>query len=699
MSPGRTLAPLAGGCVMLAALAVASISPAATVTGLGALHHDGQTFLTWTSPPGTGWAYRVYTSAAPVLASADLDQATLVSVVGDSTWCDRRLYGVLGLPFAYHVDSLAPSLGPDRGLCVVTPAASGSSYYAVTLGTLTGPEDRTIVPGTNALASPVVETLAAPRPVFQFPLPVGPGQYVAIYTMWVSHVATPLFPAMINRPGGAFDCAVRAGGPPPDNSLLLSFHSRQASFLNAIYSTGHPGEWVLGLDDPLPTRDIDSFWYGYHEDYDLTMPLNPTPATGEVCGYTDRRVYYTLRWALRNFGIDSTRVYEYGFSMGAMGGFYFALRHPGAIAAQMSVVGLADFSFSGDGNPLCGMNPGNWLRQITDRLWGPVANDLPTCDGGNAYEQLSGPALVAALGGTAMPPIVAFNGKNDFTLGWSVNIPFYAAMRANRQGGLLFWDQRNHLSTLTSAWRPMTLPLSLYRFRTNLSFPAFSNCSADDHPGDGNPASGDSIGVINGGVDWDPAVVDTPGQWEVTLMTRDLVTQWGPYPEPDSCSVDVTPRRLQNFHPVPLQTYHYTVTRLADAAVIQTGQAIASATALVTVPAVTVLRAGTRLHIDGPSGSLSVRPLPLRVAPLRIRPVRNPFAGTAPVTLEVPRGGYLRADLVDVTGRVERRLYRGRAEPGAITLRLDASGLAAGVYFIEARLDAERAERRVVLLR
>jgi hypothetical protein len=696
---GRTPAPLLGILAALAALALATGAAAVTVTGLTALHHDGQTFLTWTSPPGTGWAYRVYASPTPLLVSADLDQATLVSAVGDSTWCDRRLYVLLGQPVAYHIDSLAPALTPDRGLCVVTPLASGATCYAVTVGTLAGPEDRTLVPGDNTLAAPVVETLATPRPVFQFVLPLSPSIQPAIYTLWVTHVSTPLFPAMMNRPGGAFDCGVRAGGAAPDNSLLFSLHSRQASFLNGVYSTGHPGEWVLAPDDPLPTRDVNSFWYGYHESYDLTMPLNPTPTSGEVCDYTDRRLLFTLRWALRNFGIDSTRVYEYGFSMGAIGGFYFALHHPTVIAAQMSINGLADFSFTGDPNPQCGTDPGNWLRQITDRLWGPVPNDLPTCNGGNAYEQLSGPAMVATLGDVAMPPLVAFNGKNDGTLGWAVNIPFYAAMRANHQGGLLFWDQRTHLSTLTSAWLPMTVPQYLYRFRTNVSFPAFSSCSADGDPGDGIPANGDTIGVINGLVDWDPAVLDAAGQWEVTLATRDLVTQWGPYPAPDSLTVDVTPRRLQAFHPVPLQTYQFQVTRLSDAAVIQSGQVAADATGLVTIPAVIVLRAGTRLHVQGPSGAVAVQPGAARAGPLRIRPVHNPFAGAAPLTLEVPRAGEVRADLVDVTGRVARGLYRGTCQPGALTLRLDAGGLPAGVYFIRARLDAERAERRVVLLR
>src|SRR5439155_16627043 len=35
------------------------------VTGLTAYHRSCQTFLTWTSPPGTGWIYRIYPPGVP----------------------------------------------------------------------------------------------------------------------------------------------------------------------------------------------------------------------------------------------------------------------------------------------------------------------------------------------------------------------------------------------------------------------------------------------------------------------------------------------------------------------------------------------------------------------------------------------------------------------------------------------------------
>src|SRR5690242_2735851 len=53
-------------CVAVALSLTAHAARAAQVQDLAARHVSGQTFLTWTSPPGVGWIYRVYASASPI---------------------------------------------------------------------------------------------------------------------------------------------------------------------------------------------------------------------------------------------------------------------------------------------------------------------------------------------------------------------------------------------------------------------------------------------------------------------------------------------------------------------------------------------------------------------------------------------------------------------------------------------------------
>ena len=94
-----------------------------------------------------------------------------------------------------------------------------------------------------------------------------------------------------------------------------------------------------------------------------------------------------------------------------------------------------------------------------------------------------------------MPPIIAINGKRDNVVGWAEKLGFYAAMREHRHGGTFYWDSNDHYSRLVLGnWGPIVNPAALYRFRSDVSYPAFTNCELDSDPGDGTFASGDSIG-------------------------------------------------------------------------------------------------------------------------------------------------------------------------------------------------------------
>src|SRR5258706_465553 len=116
----------------------ASAARSAQVSNLAAKHASGQTFITWTCPPGPGWVYRVYASAFPIRSTTDLNHALRAGAASDSSWYDRRYSLLTGATTSYRIDSLAAPLGPDQGLCVLTvdgrgmPYYTGKAYYAVT---------------------------------------------------------------------------------------------------------------------------------------------------------------------------------------------------------------------------------------------------------------------------------------------------------------------------------------------------------------------------------------------------------------------------------------------------------------------------------------------------------------------------------------------------------------------------------------
>jgi pimeloyl-ACP methyl ester carboxylesterase len=504
---------------------------------------------------------------------------------------------------------------------------------------------------------------------------------------------------MANRPSLAYDCGVVRGGQPPANALMVRLHARGGNFVCPVGS-GQPGEWLLTLDDFVPTSAQASFWYGYHVDYDLDQQVHDPPEAGVVADYTMCRVVYTIEWARRTFPVDTARVYAMGTSMGGIGSMMLALRHPNLLAGVFALVPKFDFSYLADPVATSQFNEGNPLRYEVDRLWCPVAKDLPSSEGVGTYEALNAGYLAALHDAVALPPIIAFNGKNDNVVGWAEKIPFYRTMNAHRHGGYFFFDQRAHVGGPAPAWGPMEDPRYLYRFRLDRSYPALSNCSASQNPGDGLPTSGDSVGAINASVEWDTSIVDQPATWQVTLRLRDLQTSWGVIPAPGLVMVDVTPRRLQLFLTRPYRRFLCTIRQLSDTTLVGLGTVMADSRGLVTVPNVIVRKPGTVLTLTPVAKTKSleaevVSPAPAR---LRISLSRNPVVGEGTARVEWSGEGEGEVDLIGVSGRLERQLLRGPTS-GTTVLRLDGGGLPAGVYFLRARQGGETAVERVVVLR
>ena len=677
------------------ACAMLAVAPAesAQVRSLGALHRDGQTFLTWTCPPGVGWIYHIYRSSSAIQSSADLAAATRLGFVSDSSWCDRRLSRLSGSFHGYVVDSGAVPLDSTRGLFVWTADAVAPAWYAVTPQSVGQGENTTVTPGGNSLVAPVEEIPALPRPVHQRRMIGQYGLPADVYTLWTGDRATPFAPAMANRPSVPYDCSLRRSGI--RGSLLFAAHVRGGSFYLAQLGTGVPDEWVLTMDDYLPTPEANTFWFGYHEDYELLGGNVTPPTTGVVADYTTRRTAFTLEWALRTFPIDRSRVYVTGGSMGGIAGVFLAMWRPDLIAAVMADVPLFDFSFMSDPNP-SSFNEGGRDRRACDRLWGRVATGLLMEDGTPVYERLNAGAMARSLEARHVPPIIAFNGRRDSTVGWAEKIHFYRAMRESRAGGTFFWDSRGHGAT-AGAWFPMEKFAYVSRFRTNLSFPALSNCSADSDPGDGHAAVGDSIGTINGFLEWDPRLVDEPGVWRVRMTLRDLSTLWGTTVRaPDSLTVDVTPRRLQRYVVTPVQPWR--VIRLDDGVVVQTGMVAADALGLVTIPAVKVYRSGSVLEVGQlPDAGIGAGSAP--DARPRIESLPSPLQNACTLAIEWPHAGDARVTVLDIAGRRVRTIFRGQILNARQELPLDPAGLPGGAYFLHAAQGSATAVRRFVVMR
>ena len=669
-------------------LSLATVAQSATVTGIKAEHRDGQTFVTWSNLPGNGWVYHVFSAGVPIVDALSLESAVELAQVGSQSSVDQRISSLLGQTLTYRIQETAPPLPIERGLFVATPPIGALTYYAVTAERVGfGSPDNTLLSGQNTTSGPILEQVARPKPIWQRRLtsPVGED-----YVLWTTQTSTPVFPAMCNLAGRAFHVGMIKGAK--NGALVLHGHGRGGNFFNSFIGTGMPGEWVLSIDDYLPTGDFSSFYFGYEANYDLEQPLNfPRVDGGMVVDYTEQRVMYLLDWANLTMPHDPNRVYAMGVSMGGSFAFFLAWHHPDKIAGALSVIPKICLGYRPDVFPE--------LRSSLDRMWGSPDLDLPTSAGERVFQWMDGREQARISRNRGSAPIVAFAGLNDNIVGWSEKVAYFRAAEANKAGGAWFWDPRDHYTPHEQTeWFPMMASRQLYKYKLNQSYPAFSNCSTNSSFGNGDPVTADPIGNLNGGVDWEENSVNEMWlRWDVNLRSRGLTTTDGILAAAESLTVDVTPRRLQRFIVAERVAYRYEVRRLADDALIQQGLATPDGDAVLTIPGVKVYAAGVRLSVY-PNSTTGVTPdLSASLRP-HLALSRNPVAGKASLTVEWPGEGDAVIELLDMQGRRVRTEFTGHAR-GITEHTFRTSGLAPGVYMVNARQGSVRTTRRVTVLR
>lgn len=676
--------------LVLALLSLSAPAPghasARTVTGLAAELRAGQVFVTWDDLPSPGLRYRVYRGSQPITSRASLAGATLLATVRDSSAVDRCRTRVMGLLQTFRVDSAAAPLAPATGLFVHTPETSGLACFAVLAESAGVILDSTLVPGANTLASPIAEWPEAPLPVWQrrTQVPADGDDYV----LWVHDTETPALPVMANRPSTATHLTLKRGLP--GRPLVLHGHSRGGNSYQGLLGSSYPGESILCIEDHLPTADYSGFAFGYVQDYDPDVYWNGVRLPGGiVMDYVEQRIRYVLDWAQRVLDHDPKRLYAWGGSMGGSMAFFLGFHHPERVAATFGVI-----------PKLCtGYTPDSYLalRESFDRIWGRLEH---TPMGSNAlpvFDWMDGRWLAEHRRGPGAPPMSLFFGRRDTIVGWPEKVAYAQAMQAHRIGGALFWDTRRHFDNQnTTPWAPTQTARRMHAFRLDRSFPALSRCTADGDMGDGSPESGDSLGTINGHVDWDTSLVDLPDLWMCTLRTVSLTHRDGVLPAPDSAQVDVTPRRLQQFLVAIGAPYAYEVNDVLSGQRLAAGTVFADSDGLLTVPQVPVRPTGTRLTLSHPTTRTLANTAP-REAPA-IRLGANPVRGSARLSVRWPAALPVQVRLLDASGRLVRLLHSGEADPET-QLVVPAAGLAPGLYWIDARQGEAHASRRLVVLR
>jgi len=218
------------------------------------------------------------------------------------------------------------------------------------------------------------------------------------------------------------------------------------------------------------------------------------------------------------------------------------------------------------------------------RVLGPKG--IRTTSGEDAWAMYSVAEYVNTYPGRDIPFLLCISGTgkdggHTSEFGWQDDPRGWRGLLRARQPFVASW----------SLHPPRELMQAYNQMRWDVSIPAFSNCSLDNNPGNGCPADGDYYGCINGWLLWgDKDLTDGKERWEMTVWVISSCPE-------DSCTVDITPRHCKNFKPRSGQKFKWTNTSVSDRKVVQQGETTADEWGLVTLEKVIVGKGKNRVRI------------------------------------------------------------------------------------------------------
>jgi hypothetical protein len=277
--------------------------------------------------------------------------------------------------------------------------------------------------------------------------------------------------------------------------------------------------------------------------------------------------------------------------MGGSGSPNLGIRHADRIAWVVSWVGVHTPSRSPQ------------FKGSYEQVYGNLEWKLPFQDGKTPAFSYYDDEWFLRRNPAADTPLICFsNGKNDGAIGWPQARDFWRALQETRRPHVFVWGQSGHgqralLPGPKNGERELGVDVRLDR-----TLPAFTHCSLDENPGNGDPNGGDPKGQSNLYLYWDSAdeaVIDQPANWSMVLRLNDSAPK-------EQCTVDVTPRRCQQFKTAAGTALTWRNVSMPEGKTIQKGQIKADERGLATVPGVLVGKKGNRLTIAVPAKAESV---------------------------------------------------------------------------------------------
>ncbi len=558
------------------------------VTGLEAFHRSGQTFITWDE--NNSDAYHVYRSTSAINADNLHLAALIAQIVPHSGYYHREVeecYDGIGCsPIGqsrFVIDDLGDPLPENTGLYVHTATDAGTFFYAVTCVS-DGMENMEDFSGENSLSTGLVETVQAPEPVLVWKNADGTRR---VYTHWMDNVVWNS-----DFEGAAYNFYI--GTPLSYNGqtpfpLYFYLHAWGGTYRAEAWDSQGGSDYDWPVIQVIPDDRNRTWWYGFGDKAGSGEPLQ----NGLIRNYTEQRLLFLLEWLINRspYNVDANRIYLLGSSMGASGALSFGLRHPEYIAAVFANEGMTDYRTAL-----------NW--DFSD-LWGTREQNIMTNEAMGVYDRLDLQNYAREHSSQDMPFLAWQHGIHDDVVPWdSQGLPFISAIEESHHGyvGQFFDGDHTWPGFLADS---RNFNFEAFDFPRDKSFPAFSSASMSDSP------SSREAGCRNCCLEWSSSVnpfaalpVDAPDRWEIIIR---IIAESSC---PDTGTVDLTPRRCQQFTAAPGCTVQWENIDLASSSILQSGSVLFDGASPMTFHNLIVSKAGNRFvlekHIQRRKGDINL---------------------------------------------------------------------------------------------
>ncbi|MEZ5571149.1 MAG: alpha/beta hydrolase-fold protein [Halioglobus sp.] len=613
--------------VLSSAITYSLLSPAVMAqSNVSGWYANGQVWVKWTEAATNPETYAIYKGSS---AFTSTNQATLVGRLFKGDWEGERLK--LAGPLEFTIpDGLGgtTTLASNEGLFVYTPHTAETAYFAVVKW------GQTAVSGSNR-TGPVSNTYNPDGdPVIAHLQAVGPaGDLTAhVYAMWADgndddNSGRIDFPIMadadrngiphvfsVSEPVGGLPAGTGPGGTPIPATLL--FHGGGGQW------TG----WSLGSKPRVDTEPVDgvivahddamlrkrqsvvktehTWWFGWSPDYNPFSNPPARPANHEtLINYTQRRLLWINDFLVGEWNVNPNKISIIGHSMGSAGALALGKSFPSKFSTVTSMRNGFEGNESGKSEHVLGSRAQNLATNLTNYEGGTVGTrDLWSLDANTSPER-------------DMPLIRVLNGKSDTSaaMQWGAFVTDqYRAADASGWGMHLYWDDSAHaIDSGTDFWqegaadsRQTQRDDVAYqsRYSADQSFPGFHNADLgvdQKDPGTGSRTNGDMVGTWGGYFDWElDTLTDTTTDWASTLF---LIGSSPSHPRDvypgTQATVDVALNKTRNFFPAPDSTVNWTLTRVSDSQVLQSGTAVADSNSRIVIPGLVIYRDPSRVRL------------------------------------------------------------------------------------------------------